>query len=58
MKQRHKIIYPDSSEEIIGHYGMFVHSSGGFGFYIECTQVGYIFISSTNVRKIIPLGDS
>ena len=68
---KHKIIYPDGTEEIIEHYGMFSHSSGGFAFYTEISKskemymgidlnvngLGrpYIFISGANVRKIIPL---
>ena len=60
---KHKIIYPDGTEEIIEHYGMFAHSSGGFAFYTSPEQSGqdipvtkpYIFISGANVRKIIPL---
>ena len=56
---KHKIIYPDGKEEIIEHYGMFAHSSGGFGFYLRMEpnqhDGGYIFISGANVRKIIPL---
>lgn len=61
---QHRIIYPDGSEEIIKNYGMFCHSSGGFVFYttegrnnnIEEGNPEYIFISGSNVRKIIPLG--
>ena len=60
---KHKIIYPDGTEEIIEHYGMFCHSSGGFAFYVSPEQEGndlpitkpYIFISGSSVRKIIPL---
>ena len=62
---KHKIIYPDGTEEIIEHYGMFPHSSGGFAFYLEpqslqtneiyLTGKKYLFISGANVRKIIPL---
>ena len=59
--QQHKIIYPDGKEEIINHYGMFPHQSGGFAFYQEpieniyTDRKPYIFISGANVRKIIPL---
>ena len=63
MLQKHQIIYPDGSNEIIEHYGMFPHNSGGFAFYVKDkgftpndSRVPYIFISGTNVRKIIPLG--
>ena len=58
--QQHKIIYPDGKEEIINHYGMFPHQSGGFAFYQEpieniyTDRKPYIFISGANVRKIIP----
>ena len=61
--QQHKIIYPDGKEEIINHYGMFPHQSGGFAFYQEpieniyTDRKPYIFISGANVRKIIPLGE-
>lgn len=65
MKLKHKIVYPDKSEEVIEHYGMFAHSSGGFAFYIteqrnnniEEGDPEYIFVSGSNVRKIIPLGE-
>lgn len=64
---QHKIVYPDGSEEVIHHYGMFTHNSGGFAFYmkdqsicdngVETGNCEYIFVSGSNVRKIIPLGD-
>lgn len=57
MLQKHRIVYPDGSEEVIEHYGMFAHSSGGFGFYLDEKGSGeIIFVSGANVRKIIPLG--
>ena len=64
---KHKIVYPDGTEEIIEHYGMFAHSSGGFAFNTRpqktpegidikyLTSNEYIFISGANVRKIIPI---
>lgn len=63
MLQQHRIIYPDGSAETISHYGIFTHSSGGFAFYKKeydpsnpTQELPYIFISGSNVRKIIPLG--
>lgn len=59
----HRIVYPDGSEETIKHYGMFAHSSGGFGFYLnpQMSDAAWptgemIFVSGANVRKIVPLG--
>lgn len=48
-----KIFYIDGTEEILEHYKMSAHSSGGFAFYITDDFSDFIFIGSCSVRKIM-----